>query len=184
MEKKQQEKYLSEYKDQIKALQQKNLVLQDQMSDFKNKFQNLTGLLENSAGTYTLRDGMITDANKKFLKMLDLNMEELSTIKQIDMFSPDYSVTETFKLFMAKLNSGKLVVNENKYKIKDKEYWFLETFTPSSQKGANSFQVVSIDISKEKRKENELRKKIDELTVKVPKKEVELGESDFEIDAE
>lgn len=185
-ERKRQEDLKQEYKEQIRSFQKKiqeqNFILSEQQ--LKNR--NISEAINNSIGKAELDiEGKYIKANKKYLKMTGIPLEELKE-KNISQFLHESFVNSAiYQLFWSKIATGNTMSETHQYFFNEKERWFHDTFTPvrsDENQDYDQIVVLSFDLTKLKRKEDELYQQIEHADRQIEQANAEIEQAYKEIE--
>jgi PAS domain S-box-containing protein len=111
-------------------------------------------------------DGRITNANEKFLSMMNYSMEEIEHKTDRTFADKSNEPIEMYNKFWAELQEGKMRRGDFKRLTKDgRDIWINASYTPALDKNGKPYKVIQLaqDITEKKKAELELQRQAEEL---------------------
>ena len=162
-EKERYEQIKGNYEKQIKQL---SITHEDQQKQILTQNLSLEGTLKainNSFGTveYSL-EGQIIEVNEKFIAMTGLLRKDLVGKLNSDFVSEEIKGQDEYAVLWNNLGMGRIHSGGHQYRFNKVERWFFESFTPVKDENGEFYKVIALssDISKVRKKEEELQAKI------------------------
>ncbi len=108
--------------------------------------------------------GKIVDVNKAMCNLLGVSKEQMVGKHQSDFDELDEKNIRK-NTFWEKLKNGENITETHHIKVKNKEYWLHEIYTPILDENGVAYKIMNLatDITESKKLENELREKTDEM---------------------
>ena len=154
---KQQAEVLKSQEEELRQNMEELTATQDEIVKKESEIRGVLSAIDNSVATVELDlSGNIMFANDLFLKLIDLESNNILDKNYKEFVSSEYANSKEYSIFWNKLKKGEVQSGEFQHQFGKKDFWFIEAFTPVKNTKDEIYKIILliIDISERKKAES------------------------------